>query len=119
MNLITIKFPFKAISKDNEKVFNRQGRPFLSAKYKKFAELVRLIAVSQYKGKPLEGNLWVEMCFNFKNKVRCDLSNLPKGILDACNGLLWKDDKQITGMQISLTENAKEESFMLGVDKNE
>ena len=37
-----------------------------------------------------------------------DIDNLAKGILDACNGVLWKDDSQIVDLHIrKFTTNEK------------
>ena len=36
-----------------------------------------------------------------------DVDNLAKGILDACNGILWEDDRQITDLHI--TKNLSDE----------
>jgi len=38
MSSYTFRFPIKAISKDNEKIFNKQGRFFLSKKFKDFED---------------------------------------------------------------------------------
>ena len=46
-------------------------------------------------GKVFEGDLEVFVYFWRKNKVRADLDNLLKTILDAANGIIWKDDRQI------------------------
>ena len=99
--MISITIPIKAISKDNEKIFNRQGRPFTSKKYKDFEKVLRAHMIAQlpkhFTVVEKEG-IEVSIYACFKNKVRCDLGNIPKGILDAGNGVLWKDDKLITSL---------------------
>ena len=70
MNTIKLIFPFRAISKDNEKMFNRHGRPFLSKKYKDFDALVKQQARIQYRGEILECPLIVSIIYRFKNTVR-------------------------------------------------
>ena len=37
----------------------------------------------------------VELLFWRSNKIRCDIDNLIKAVLDALNGVVWKDDDQI------------------------
>ena len=93
--MIILKFPFKLISKDNEKIMNKQGRYFLSKKYKQFDNIVRTIASAQYKGELLECNLSVSITANFTKRVHADCFNLPKGICDSLQGIIYKNDRQI------------------------
>lgn len=97
-------FPIRAISKDNEKIFNRQGRPFLSKKFKDFEETLRMYYIQKPLKitKPLESDLEVNIWFYFKNKKHSDLMNLPKSICDAFNGLIWKDDRQIKNVNLAV-----------------
>jgi Holliday junction resolvase RusA-like endonuclease len=39
--------------------------------------------------------------FDLKDKRRVDLDNLSKAILDACNGIVWVDDKQIIDLHLT------------------
>lgn len=48
---------------------------------------------------PFAGQLTVVIDFYLPDRRRRDLDNLSKGVLDACNGIVWLDDQQI----ISLT----------------
>jgi len=92
---IYIQFPIKAISKDNEKIRNRQGFVFTTQKYKKFEQQVKFYAMAQYKGEVLSGDIEVNITFHFTSKVHCDLFNLPKSVCDALEGICYKNDKQI------------------------
>ena len=114
-NMIKLIFKFKAISKDNEKIFNRAGRFFLSDKYKQFEELIQYSILQQYRGVPLTGNLHFVLIANFKNKKHCDCLNLSKGIADACQGLLYKNDNQIKEGRIIVNEGMDEDSFCVEV----
>lgn len=76
-----------------------------------FIASVRLSASQVWNGPPLEGPLRVDCTFVFprpknrtwKNKpmprewkvTKPDRDNLDKQILDALNGLLWRDDAQV------------------------
>ena len=48
--------------------------------------------------RPEPGPLVVTLEFHRKNRRKVDLDNLEKTILDAGNGILWKDDSQIMEM---------------------
>ena len=94
--MIRITIDGKPISKDNQsRARSRRGKFFTRPKFREYADHVKYSAMDQYHGEPLEGDLFVLMIFYFKNKVHCDLCNLPKSICDALNGIAWKDDKQI------------------------
>jgi len=93
--MIILTFPFKAISKDNEKRYNASGRAFTSKKFKDFEEQVKWTAKSQYQGELLNSDLRVDMYFWFKTKVHCDMYNLPKSIADALQGIIYANDRQI------------------------
>jgi len=58
-------------------------------------------AKSQYKGKPIEGDLevWIELFFGTKRKA--DWDNFNKLIMDALTGIVWVDDSQITEAHVS------------------
>ena len=115
--MITLNFPFRCISKDNEKIFNSRGRPFLSRKYKDFALAVQRSAQRQYGGLPLAGRLRADFTFIFTSKVHSDLTNCPKGVCDSLNGLIWNDDRQIKACQMLVIENAEEDSFIVSVQE--
>lgn len=114
---IRLEFPFKLISKDNERIQNRQGRYFLSAKYKAFSEKVRLFAVSQYRGKPLEGNISVHIIAGFKDKRHCDCGNLPKGIMDDLQGICYLNDRQIKKLECIVFETEPRDSFIVMIEE--
>ena len=116
--MIYLRFNFRLISKDNEKIFNKYDRPFLSAKFKAFANQVSWEAKSQYKGTPLTNNLTVLLLAYFKNKKHCDLFNLPKGAMDALQGVIFENDSQIKKGMIEVIENSKEDWFEIYVQEN-
>lgn len=113
---MTLTFNFRCLSKDNEKIFNRAGRPFLSKKFKDFAKIVSDTAKAQLPQdfKMFDGDLAVVLNFTFTNRVHCDASNLPKGILDALNKVIWKDDRQIKHLSIDVNYD-EVDSFTIDV----
>ena len=115
--MIRLTFDIKLISKDNEKLQNRAGRYFLSAKYKAFSEKVRLLAVSQYKDKPLEGNVSVIILAGFKDKRHCDCGNLSKGIMDDLQGICFINDRQIKRLECIVLEDEPRDSFIVTIEE--
>lgn len=55
---------------------------------------------SQYKGKPLAGEIDLRVELFFKDSRTRDIDNYNKVLLDACSGLLWDDDSQIVSLLI-------------------
>ncbi len=98
MKKIKIIIHGRPMSKDNEKIFNRQGRPFTSGKFKAYAAALALEAKSQMNAagwRMLEVPIKIKMTFYFKSDMRLDIFNAPKSICDALNKIVWKDDRLI------------------------
>ena len=114
---IILKFPFRLISKDNEKIYNRAGRFFLSPKFKEFENKIRMYAKKQYKKEPLQGDLTVELAVAYHNKRHCDASNAPKSCFDALQGLLYNNDNQIKHLIVDIWEGKEyNEHFVITVN---
>ena len=47
------------------------------------------------------GDVTVWLHFYRSDKRRVDLDNLSKAVLDALNGIIWHDDKQVTTLHIT------------------
>lgn len=114
--MVSLSFPFRLISKDNEKIMNRQGRYFVSKKYREFDKMVKLFAKQQYKGEPLDGNLKVTIVAEFDSKVHCDLFNLPKGLMDSLQGIVMNNDKQIKVGRLALAETMAKDKFSVDIE---
>jgi len=66
---------------------------------------------------PFKGNVWVSLIFYFKNKVHCDLTNLPKSVCDSMEGILYRNDKQVWLRQVRPYYNKdNEEGFTLTIE---
>jgi Holliday junction resolvase RusA-like endonuclease len=99
--MIKLVFTGRPISKDNEKIANRQGRFFLSAKYKNYARDIQIQFCSQLPNfTPIEKEIIMTMTFYFEDKRCLDLSNAPKSICDALQNFLYKNDKQICELHL-------------------
>jgi Holliday junction resolvase RusA-like endonuclease len=114
--MITLTYPFRLISKDNEKVFNRQGRCFLSRRFKDFEKVVRDYTAMQYKGKALDCNIAVDIYAYFENKKHCDCFNLPKGVMDALQGIVFKNDRQIKRGNVEVFEDCPNDCFKIVIN---
>lgn len=93
---------------------NRQGRYFLSAKFKAFEEKVRWEAKSQFQEKPYTKDIMVHILVHFKNKVHADATNLFKGVMDALQGICYENDRQVKQAQI-IVEEGKPDSFFVDI----
>ena len=63
-------------------------------------EQYRWEAKSQWKGKPLEGNIELSVTLYFGTKRRPDLDNFNKLSLDALTGIAYLDHSQIAKLTI-------------------
>ena len=115
--MITLKFPFRAISKDNEKRYNASGCAFTSKKFKDFEELIKWTSKRQYSEPPLEVDLNVSMYFEFKTKVHCDMFNLPKSIADALQGICYVNDRQIKCGFLQIWEKQQSDNFSVVIEE--
>jgi Holliday junction resolvase RusA-like endonuclease len=55
---------------------------------------------SQYRGKPLDGSLKVEIAIYWPDRRKHDIDNI-KSLIDACTCILWEDDSQITDLHLT------------------
>lgn len=115
---------------------NRMYDPKKTSDYKKY---VRLSARQQYKGEPLKKALTVEMDIYreipkstsnkrrlMKNEkairpiVKPDVDNYTKGILDALNGIIYKDDSQVVDLTARkyYSDNPRVEVEIIEVERN-
>ena len=102
---------------DNQETiyFSVPGNPLPKQSYKhsktggytpqRIKDWQNLIAVrfkEEYPGfVPFTGDVKAIIVFTRANKIRCDIDNLSKAVLDALNGLAWEDDKQITKLDLT------------------
>lgn len=103
--------------------FSSQGgftRAYDPKRSKDFKKYVQLVAAENRQAKLLEGPLQLQVkiykpslkSFSKKKKVAAeagnlrpitkpDVDNYVKGIKDACNKILWRDDSQVVDMSVS------------------
>ena len=105
---LILHYPFKLISKDNERIRNRAGRYFVSAKYRDFEAKVRLYTRQQYRGDPLREGVKLSIIAYFKDKRHGDVQNLFKGVCDALQGYVYISDRQIQEAKIERVYGERE-----------
>lgn len=75
-----------------------RGR-YLPAKSRKFQDDLKAIVRANFSQQPFENPLSVTLHFYRPRKTTAqnfgDIDNLAKAVLDACNGIIWQDDRQI------------------------
>ena len=74
---------------------------YMSKEGKDLKESYQLEAKSQWKDKPMEGSLIVELKLFFKKGGKHDIDNFSKIILDSLNGIVYEDDGQIEQMTVT------------------
>src|ERR1700755_47654 len=73
---------------------------YMTPEGKALKEAYQWEAKSQWKGKPLEGDIAVSIVVYFGTKRRADLDNFNKLSLDALTGIAYLDDSQISKLTI-------------------
>ena len=106
--------------------FSRQGHAYTPGKTRDYEEAVQFFMRSKYRGKPLEDALAVKMFFHLPRPksskrrfpvCRPDIDNFQKAIMDAGNGILWKDDSQIVHIIVSKIYAPGESGIRVVVDQ--
>jgi Holliday junction resolvase RusA-like endonuclease len=82
---------------------------YADAKAVKYEKAIRDSVIAWYKGDPLDGPLIVSIYAWIKKPkssklayptTKPDADNIAKAVLDALNGILWHDDKQVCQLTI-------------------
>lgn len=119
-NKIKITVPYLPPSVNSYWKRTAYGGVRTSEKAKEFKQNVAYWVIWKYSipKKPVyeTEDLEVSLILNFKNKIKCDIDNYCKGVLDSLSGILWADDKQITKLTIEKNIGTKQENnFILEV----
>ena len=94
---LSLTLPWDVMTPDNRRFHPGRGH-VLTARYRQGKEAVYLLVMSQVKAPrpvfPVEA-VQVSLDFFMPDKRRRDPTNLLKGLLDALEGVVYSDDKQI------------------------
>lgn len=97
MKEASFRAPIRVVGKQRPRVV--KGRAFTP---KATAECERAIKLAARKMPKLSGHVSVQIFLTYKSRVRPDLDNAAKTVLDALNGVAYEDDKQIRFLTVSL-----------------
>ena len=128
---IQLKFDIKPMAKQSFRT-TRNGNKYLDPSVIKYRKTIRNMAIAQMrnqKAERIEGAVNMNIIHAFRrpkslskkerNEIdggktvpkttKPDIDNLTKAILDALNGIVWKDDAQVTQINIQKVWSAKDQ----------
>lgn len=131
MKKIILKFDVKPMAKQSFRT-TRTGQKYLDASVIKYRKAIRNMAIAQMrnqKAEKIEGAVNMNIIYAFRrpqslskkerNEIdngkivpkttKPDIDNLTKAILDALNGIVWKDDAQVTQIKIQKVWSSKDQ----------
>ena len=101
MTGIAITIPGKPLPKGRPRVVN--GRAYTDPKtrgYEAFLSIAMRNLAAQHRWTLPTGDVSVRIVLRFANAVHGDVDNCAKAILDAANGVLFRDDKCVRSLYI-------------------
>lgn len=128
---IKLEFDVKPMAKQSFRT-TRTGNKYLDPSVIKYRKAIRNMAIAQMrnqKAERIEGAVNMNIVYAFRrpqslskkerNEIdngkivpkttKPDIDNLTKAILDALNGIVWKDDAQVTQINIQKVWSAKDQ----------
>lgn len=118
---VCFTIPGPPVPKGRPRAFVRGGRvatytPPETVAYENKVRLCAQLAINGRKGWPREKTTrYGIQCLVVREHARGDLDNFCKAIKDACNGIVWPDDRQVFEERNSMC-NAKEEGGLPRVE---
>jgi len=128
---IMLTFEIKPMAKQSFRT-TRTGQKYLDASVIKYRKAIRNMAIAQMrkqKAQKIEGAVNMNIVYAFRRPqslskkerseidggksvpktTKPDIDNLTKAILDALNGIAWKDDAQVTQINVQKIWSAKDQ----------
>ncbi len=85
-----------------------KGRGFKPARVQEWEDAVTNLARFAMRNTDmLTGHVAVELLFSLPHRRRVDLDNLSKAVLDACNEIIWEDDRQVVDLHLRKRHDKK------------
>ncbi len=99
--MINIVIPIEPKPAPRPRMDKTSGRVYMPEWYKIYKSAIQFYVRKQAPAYLSADPLFIEMSFQKPCEVTSarygDIDNLVKGVLDALNGLMWKDDRQVVG----------------------
>lgn len=128
---IKLEFDVKPMAKQSFRT-TRSGNKYLDPSVIKYRKAIRNMAIAQMrnqKAEKIEGAVNMNIIYAFRRPqslskkerseidggktvpktTKPDIDNLTKAILDALNGIVWKDDAQVTQIKIQKVWSSKDQ----------
>lgn len=128
---IKLEFDVKPMAKQSFRT-TRSGQKYLDPSVIKYRKAIRNMAIAQMrnqKAEKIEGAVNMNIIYAFRRPqslskkerseidggktvpktTKPDIDNLTKAILDALNGIVWKDDAQVAQINIQKIWSAKDQ----------
>jgi Holliday junction resolvase RusA-like endonuclease len=104
--IVKISFRGDPASKQRPRVVDR--RAFTPKETKQAEKALKLLLVLSYPKMEPDGEHCFEVSINFfcLRRQRKDLDNMTKLVLDACNGIVWVDDSQVTALNLRVSRGS-------------
>lgn len=117
-NKVSLHIPIRPRTLQRPRFSFRTGRAYTPKPTRRFLKRVRKYLQNTLKDlKPLDGELRVSFTFYFRGRRCGDLSNYVKAIEDACNKIVWWDDRQIKEYgRVVIVEGAEKEGIDVDVE---
>lgn len=111
--------PGKQVSTNHAYPRNKQGRRFLSTEGKDYKKMIGDLAKYTFPREISLEPLVVEIEYTFGDKRRRDINNYDKLIVDALEGVVYEDDKQIVELILRKKVSNKFETKIMVYEKKQ
>jgi crossover junction endodeoxyribonuclease RusA len=108
-----ITIPGEPVPKQRPRL-GKNGTVYTPKQTRVAEDVIRWMLTSSHV-RPAEGDVAVFLDFSTSSRRRVDLDNLVKLVLDACNGLAWKDDSQVVLINARLERGSHTQRTILEV----
>jgi len=88
---------------------------YMTAEGKALKEQYQWEAKSQWKGKPLQGDVEVSVTLYFSRRGKHDWDNFHKLWADALTGIVWEDDGQVKKARVTVEYDKARPRIEIGV----
>jgi len=127
--MLEVVLPIEAKAAPRPQFSKRYGRAYNNPRYESFKKkLADMIVLHGLVDEPLTGPVAVKIELAFKRPKKParsypskpgDVDNLAKGVMDACNKLVWVDDVQVVDLQVNKFYSQDENYIRLKVEETE